>query len=188
MDWKPVARWVSMIGHPFVWLLVYVGVAAFAQLSPGQALWSVGIVLFVSIVPMTFYLQRLVRSGSTNFDVSHRELRGPVYLFGLGLGLLLLAIFRGLGTPWGSLRGLIVGIALVVVASLINRRLKVSMHSAFAVWVAVGLWPFAPVAAMLGGLFALVVVWSRLELERHTAGELVAGTLLGALMAIPLLL
>ena len=186
MNWQPVARWISIAGHPFVWLLIYVGVVAFAHLPWPQALLAVGLVFFLSILPMTLYLQRLVRGGATNFDVSKQELRGPVYALGLALGLFLLWVFRRLGTPWEMLRGLVAGIVMVVTASLINLRLKVSLHSAFAVWVACGLWRYSPWMSVGAGCGALAVIWSRLELGRHTVSELVAGMALGAIMSVPL--
>jgi membrane-associated phospholipid phosphatase len=69
--------------------------------------------------------------------------------------------------------------AVVVLASLLRRWLKLSLHAAFAVLAAALLWP--AVLATLGVLaLAAGVGWSRLVLQRHTRQEVVAGLLAGA--------
>ena len=180
------ARWVSIIGHPFALLLLYVVAGASVYLPWQQAAVATAIVFFVAILPLSFYLYRQAKTGATNFDVSAQELRGPVYGMGLALGLVLVAVFYGLGAPLNLLGALLVGVGMVVVASLVNLKLKVSLHSAFAVWVAFGLWQFHPRLGTALIALAALVVWSRLELCRHTRAEVVAGVTLGALMSIPL--
>lgn len=186
MHRRSFARWVSIIGHPFALLLLYVVAGVSVYLPWQEAAFATAIVFFVAILPLTFYLQRQVKAGVTNFDVSAQELRGPIYGLSLGLGLMLAALFYWLGAPLNLLGALLVGVAMVVVASLVNLKLKVSLHSAFAVWVAVGLWRLHPRLGLALGALAVLVVWSRLELSRHTRSELVVGVLLGALMSIPL--
>lgn len=184
---RSLARWISIVGHPFVLILLYVLVGVATRLAFGNALVAVAIVFFVGVLPMTAYLARLARSGSTNFDVSHREQRGPVYGLGLLLGLGLLAIFWWLDGPPDLLVGVADALLLVVVAFLINLGLKISLHSAFVAWVAVGLWPISPWASLGLACLAVALVWSRLYLDRHTRGEVLAGLALGILMALPLL-
>jgi membrane-associated phospholipid phosphatase len=67
---------------------------------------------------------------------------------------------------------------VVVMASLLRRWLKLSLHAAFAVFAASLLWP--SVMAVVGLLaLAVAVAWSRLVLRRHTLGEVVVGLLAG---------
>lgn len=186
MGLRTFARWVSIVGHPFVLLMVYVVAASVEYLPRGQVLPAAGLVFVLAILPMTIHLQRQARRGVTNFDVSAQELRGPVYGLGLGLGLLLLVVFYGLGAPPPLLRGLWVGIVMVIVASLINLRLKVSLHSAFAAWVSLGIFFLYPRLALVLGAWVLLVTWSRLKLERHSLPEVIAGVALGILAALPL--
>lgn len=180
-----LARQLSIIGHPFILLVVYVAVASSAHVSWQNTIWAVAIVLGVSILPMTLYLCRLVRQGRSNFDISSQDKRGPAYALGLVLGVVLWVIFYWLGTPEELLRHLVIGIAMVVVASLINLRLKVSLHSAFSGWVASALLHFQPILGVGVILLALAVMWSRLELKRHTLPEVGTGFLLGLLMSLP---
>ncbi|MCG8460353.1 MAG: phosphatase PAP2 family protein [Holophagales bacterium] len=181
------ARWISICGHPFALILLYVLVGAATRLELRQALIAVAIVFVGGVLPMMLYLASLVRRSGANFDVSVRRERSGAYGLGLALGMGLLAVFASFDAPADLLGGLACGLLLVVLASLINLRLKVSLHSAFAVWVAVGFASIAPWASAMMLLFAALVVWSRLRLCRHTRGEVVAGVLLGAAMALPML-
>ena len=93
-----VARWISIAGHPFVLSLVLAAVAAGLVLPPTRAALVVAAVALLSIAPMTFYLQRQVRTGRANFDVSVRRDRGPMFRF----AVLLVSLLAG-----GGLGGLI---------------------------------------------------------------------------------
>jgi membrane-associated phospholipid phosphatase len=84
-----------------------------------------------------------------------------------------------------SLLGLLMG---VVFASIINTKIKASIH--LAVYSAFGL----VVGFFYGGFFwgvillAPVVAWSRIILKRHRPLETFVGTLLGAFIVIALYL
>ncbi|MEM8934550.1 MAG: hypothetical protein AAGE94_25375, partial [Acidobacteriota bacterium] len=78
-----------MVGHPFVVLLAYVLVVSASTLPWSSALAMTGLVFAVTVLPMLVYIARLVRTGESNFDVSLRERRGPVYFLGLALGAIL---------------------------------------------------------------------------------------------------
>lgn len=184
---RGVAWTVSTLGHPFVLVLAYVLAASLRELPAADALGITALVFAIGILPMLVYLGWLVRSGRSNFDVSIREQRRPVYRLGLVLGLVLIAVFFGLGAPPETFVALGLGLALVVVGSIINRRLKVSLHSAFAAWTAVAFACLDPRFTLPAALLALAVAVSRLVLRRHTPAEVTAGLLLGALLASPLL-
>jgi membrane-associated phospholipid phosphatase len=68
--------------------------------------------------------------------------------------------------------------ALVLVALLVARWVKVSLHAAFAAFATTLLWPIT--LAVAGGvLVTAAVVWSRLVLRRHVAADVMAGLVLG---------
>ena len=69
--------------------------------------------------------------------------------------------------------------AVIVIAMLIARWVKMSLHAAFAAFATALLWP-AKLAIVAGVLLTGAVVWSRLVLGRHTAVDVAAGLLLGA--------
>lgn len=174
-----LARWVSIIGHPFVLSLALVAGAAASSLAPRRAALVVGLVFLASIVPMLVYLTRQVRTGRSNFDVSVRTQRGPLFGIALVLGLGLLAALLALGVPRRLLAVAVGALAVVALASLVNRRLKVSLHTSFAVFSGIALAAFDLRAG--GALLAAapLVAWSRVTLGRHTLPEVVAGVALG---------
>lgn len=178
-----VARWISIVGHPFVLIVAYALAGAAAVLPLRDALTVAAVVLVGAIVPLLVYLGREVRSGGGNFDVSARERRAPIYGFALILGVGLLGYFYGSGAPKQLLVGLGFGLLLVVVAALINLRLKVSVHSAFAAFVGIGFLPLSRWAAAVLIAFACLVGGSRLVLRRHRPAEVLSGLLLGGAVA-----
>jgi hypothetical protein len=94
-------------------------------------------------------------------------------------------LFGAAGLLWWSGQprllplGLGLGGAMVVAALLLRRWLKLSLHTAFAVFAAALWWPHAGGAALVL-LLAAAVSWSRLALRRHTVAEVAAGLLAGA--------
>jgi membrane-associated phospholipid phosphatase len=69
--------------------------------------------------------------------------------------------------------------ALIVIALLVARWVKVSLHVAFAAFATALLWPIK--LAVIAGIFVTAAVaWSRLVLGRHVAADVIAGLLLGA--------
>jgi len=175
-----VARAVSIAGHPVVLLPVAVLIAASTRGASVRHLWFIGGALAtVGGVVLGFsWLQ--VRSGRwSNVDASGQAERHSLNVF-LGVVCLLGAVLLWLLTrrPYLSL-GLALSGALVVIALLIARWVKVSLHAAFAAFATALLWP-NEVAVLAGVLATAAVVWSRLVLGRHIAADLAAGLLLGA--------
>lgn len=84
-----------------------------------------------------------------------------------------------LGLPLAAVAGLGFGAAMVGVAHAAKRRLKVSLHAAFAVYAAALLWPW-PGVVIACLLLAAGVAWSRVVLGRHTVEEARIGLILGA--------
>jgi membrane-associated phospholipid phosphatase len=68
---------------------------------------------------------------------------------------------------------------LALIALLIARWVKVSLHVAFAAFATVFLWPIK-LAVIAGALVTAALIWSRLVLGRHVAADVAAGLALGA--------
>jgi membrane-associated phospholipid phosphatase len=121
-----------------------------------------------------------VRAGRwSHIDASVRNERNSLNVF-LGVLCLLSAVLLWFLTrrPYMSL-GLALSGALIVIALLIARWVKVSLHVAFAAFATALLWPIK-LAVVAGVLLTAAVVWSRLVLGRHVAADVAAGLLLGA--------
>jgi membrane-associated phospholipid phosphatase len=120
-----------------------------------------------------------VRAGRwSHVDASARKERTSLNVF-LAVLLVLSAALLWLLTPRSILSmALALSGALIVVALLTARWVKVSLHAAFAAFAAALLWPIMP-AFLIGVIVTAAVVWSRLILGRHVVADVVAGLLFG---------
>jgi hypothetical protein len=84
------------------------------------------------------------------------------------------------------MRGILVTAAFLLVAALVTRWVKLSLHVAFAALTATTLYLLD--SAIGYALIAVVpvVFWSRLALARHRVHELLVGLVLGVLTGIVL--
>jgi membrane-associated phospholipid phosphatase len=175
-----VARVVSIVGHPVVFVLVAALIAASTRGASLQQLQLVGGALVALGVIVLGFSWLQVRAGRwSHVDASVRNERSSLNVF-LGALCLLSAVLLWLLTrrPHMSIALALSG-ALFVMALTIARWVKVSLHAAFAAFATALLWP-NKVAVVVGVLVTAAVVWSRLVLGRHVAGDVTAGLLLGA--------
>jgi membrane-associated phospholipid phosphatase len=175
---------VSTVLHPFVTSLVLVGAAAWARGSRAQAS-SALLAVVAAIVPVAVLMVVQVRRGRwENADASNvaeRPILFTVALAGLSLVLGWLSV-RDPGSVF--LRGASMVLAMLVVAAVATRWVKVSLHVAF---VALAATVLTHAGSVVG--YALIpavpaVAWSRLVLARHSVVELACGTALGVVAGV----
>lgn len=174
------ARMLSVLGHPA--LLMPAAMTASASSAGATPPW-LGAALSTAVVVtlvVGLYSLRQVRTGRwTHVDASQPHERSQLNLF---LALLLCsaaALLWALGHPPAVASGPLVIALPVLLAQLLRRWLKVSLHAAFALFAAALVWPHAALTPAIVGL-AAGVAWSRLVLRRHTLPEVALGLLLGA--------
>jgi len=175
-----VARWLSIVGHPFVMTLVMVLGTALRFSSPGEALRTVLVVALVALLPVAALMIRQVRRGSwTNVDASNRAER-PL-LFAVGIAALAVLVGAVLVFRPGSflLRGAAGVLIMLAVCAVATRWVKVSLHMAFGALATTTLLSLGSPAGWV--LLAVMpgLAWSRLALERHRPAEVALGLLVG---------
>lgn len=183
---KTLARWISILAHPFVMVVLLVAVPAMRR-SSGSAVRPVLVVFIAAVVPIAVLMFLQVRRGRwSNVDASNpaeRPVLFTVALAGLvaALGWLLVEDPRSF-----LVRGMLVVAVFLLVAALLTRWIKLSLHVAFAALAATSL-------CLMGSAvgYALVAVvpalfWSRIVLARHRVPELVAGLALGVVAGMAL--
>jgi membrane-associated phospholipid phosphatase len=186
---RRLAGWVSVAAHPFVLIPALVAVVTARSLPPREAAVVVALVVVGSILPMLWIIVRRVRSGAwTDHDVSVREQRTGMYPAALAISAATVLLLYLSGTARSVLQGTVAVFLLIALSSLINLRLKISLHTGFAAFTAVSLLSMSRPMGIAGAVIALAVAWSRLELRRHTFAEVVGGALLGAGIGAALLL
>lgn len=177
----PLARRLSIFGHPF--LLLPASVGAIAVLRGGDA--RAGLLMAGVFVAVSVAIVAGIRSGRFNdFDVSERERRRGFYP-------LVIAATAGLAYSFRqdaqAVRACLSAGALLLSCSVVNRWLEASLHTAFGPYAA-GLGATWSLAAGLWVLpFAAAVAWSRVYLGRHSTVEVLVGSALGLVAAAALL-
>ena len=177
---RRLAATVSWIGHPLVFISLAVLVVVALRAANRAGLAVLLTLLVCVVIPMALLLFRGVRSGQwSDADVSVRTQRNRFYPRAIpisAIGVVALWLMRA---PGFALRGAFVTLALLVVAGLLNFRIKLSLHAIFAFYSSVILFRVNPVAGAIALALALLVFWSRLYLRRHDLPEMMAGTALG---------
>lgn len=146
-----------------------------------SAEWMFITILFAVAVGLFVYYG--VKKGFfSDFDVSKREERGALFVFTAVLCLIYFTVVFLLNGPkvlFVALGALLLGL---MIADLINKKVKASIHlSVFSSFCVI-------LGILYGGafwlilLFAPLVAWSRIKLKRHMPLETFLGGLLGIVL------
>lgn len=186
---QPVARIVSILGHPLLVLpaavlLPSVLLPSAPQARNAQSLsaMTVGFAAFAALV-MGWSWWQVRRGRWAHVDASGRDERNA-----LNRGLLAMIIVGALlawrALPQSDLFFVLSFAAAIVATAILSARVcKLSLHFAFAVYAAGLLWPLGKATVAAGFAFAVLVAWSRLQLSRHRPHDLLVGGLVGLLAA-----
>jgi PAP2 superfamily len=185
IDLKPsvvFARWVSWIGHPLVFITLSVGIIVALRLADRVGLALLLTLLATVILPMALLLFCGFRSGRwSDPDISVRAERVRFYPRAISISAGAVIVLLLLHAPAFALRGATMTLLLLIIAALINFRIKLSLHALFAFYSAIILFAVNPVAGAVACGLALLVFWSRLYLKRHDLSETIVGAFLGLL-------
>jgi membrane-associated phospholipid phosphatase len=175
---RAVARWISIIIHPIVYplvtLAIIIDVATHGDLNLSFRFLLLALAL--TSLPVTLLVGYQVARGHwTDLDVSMRKQRYFLYPFGLA-GLILLAFaFKWLGAPAVAVKAAVASVLANLTDGVINFWYKVSAHTTSAAVCATLLTILVPTLAVPSILAAVAVAWSRVELGRHTVGQVILG-------------
>ncbi|MFN7163945.1 MAG: hypothetical protein ACK4P2_03920 [Hyphomonas sp.] len=175
-----LAHAVSIAGHPAILMPLAAGFAASAGgASPEMTRTILWVTSGVVVAVLIYSLVQVRRGQWADTDASRPEERSQLNLF---LAPLLAA---GAGWAWWSGQPLALALGLgasaaIIAAALVSSRwMKLSLHTAFAVFAASLFWPDVRVVGA-GLVLAGLIAWARLHLKRHTAADVAAGALAGA--------
>ncbi len=182
-----IARLVSVIIHPIAFPLLtlgvvtYVATASFVQTSR----WLLLAVVLTSLPVAMLVGIQVLRGRWTDLDVSVRRQRYALYPFGFACLLALILIYAHFGAPRIAIRTMSAFALANVVDAVINFFYKVSAHATGAAACAAILWLGAPtIWGLAASCAALLVGWSRVELGRHTRGQVLLGWGVGILSSV----
>lgn len=178
-----LARVITEAATPWVWCVALpyaIGLGGEWSLSAGLA-WATLIAVGAAVVPMALIL-RGIRAGrvQSGHHVTSRAERyiplvGAITSVGIVIGML--AMFSA---PAPMIGVAAVMLATVIIALAITHWWKISMHTAVASGSVVVLTAFYGIAAVLLWVVVATIAWSRVQIDHHSTGQVVAGVALGA--------
>lgn len=182
---KYVARAISDIFNPVVLLLPvpYLLVLHRTLDTAYSFRWAFFSWLFLLAIGLVMIY--LVRRGVfSDLDVSRREQRPLLFLLSGGLTFaycMSVFVLNGPRVLMVTALGILIGI---FVLSIINTRLKASIHLATisALLTALGVVYGGAYASLF--LLIPVIGWARVKTHRHTVSETIVGSILGALLTL----
>jgi pimeloyl-ACP methyl ester carboxylesterase/membrane-associated phospholipid phosphatase len=176
------ARYVSITGHPFIVLPASIG--ALSVLRGGDA--RAAAVISALFVAVSVAILIGIRNGRfNNFDVSEGGRRPRFYVLVIAATVAMGVWFRH--DP-EALRSCAIAAALLMACGLVNRWVKASLHTAFALYAA-GFWAAWSISAGLVALsVAALIAWSRIRLGRHSMTEVLVGAGIGSVAGLCLML
>jgi membrane-associated phospholipid phosphatase len=179
------ARAVSWIGHPLVFVSVSLAIIVFCRLANRVGVSVLLALILAVVLPTALLLIRGVRSGRwSDLDVSVQAERRRFYPRAILLSTGGIAALLVLRAPGFIVRGAVVTLLLLAIAAIVNRYLKISLHTMFAFFCAVVLFRIGWVSGLIALVLASLVFWSRLHLRRHAFPDVVLGMVLGSLGAV----
>jgi hypothetical protein len=178
---KSLARWVSIVGHPFVTAVITVTAVALRQRSPQEALRSALLVAVVALLPVGVLMARQVRKGHwENVDASNRAERPILFLVGMIAIALLLAAMLMFRPQSFLVRGLTGVMVMLAVCAVATRWIKVSLHMTFGAFSTTTLLCLGSLVGWTMLAFMPILAWSRLSMKRHRLLEVMIGCVIGA--------
>jgi membrane-associated phospholipid phosphatase len=181
------ARWVSVIIHPIAFplltlgIVTYIATGSFAETSR----WLLLAVALTSLPVAVLVGIQVLRGRWTDLDVSVRRQRYALYPFALICLLALILIYAHFDAPSITIRTMGAFAIANTVDACINFFYKVSAHATGAAACAAILWIGAtPIVGIAASGAALLVGWSRVELGRHTRGQVLLGWCVGVLSVV----
>jgi membrane-associated phospholipid phosphatase len=179
-----VARKVTHLLEPKNWIIVTIIAVGWHSQGLRGLGWGLLAALFAGVAP-TLFISRGIRRGHwADRNVGDKRPRLLVLGFitaSVAVGLVALALAGAPGELIGYFIFMLVSVAGLAIITTIW---KISIHCAVASGsVTVLTLVFGPELAPAYALTA-VTAWSRVELEEHTAAQVIAGSALGALAAL----
>jgi hypothetical protein len=180
-----IARFISFIFNP-VLVLVFVPFLLLYKTTKDIFIainWTGYTVVFLLIMTV-FIIYFVKKKVFTDMDVSKREQRPLLFFVSIVFAIVYLAGLFFLHGPY-ILFVITFGITMgIFVASIINTRIKASIHVATIAALIFTL------AIVYGGLYTFslllipLVAWARITIKRHTLSETIVGGILGVLLSL----
>jgi len=181
---RSAAQWVTYLLEPKNWIIatvIAVGWRADGVVGLG---WGLLAALFAAVLPTLFITCGIARGRWDDRNVGAKRPRLIVLSFILASVTVGYFVLATLGAPRELTAYFGCMLLSVAVLAAITTVWKISIHCAVAAGSATILsLMFGPVMAP-GYLLVALTAWSRVALKDHTAAQVIAGAVLGAIAAV----
>jgi len=182
---RRLAQVVTEVCSPVVLsigLLLIVGAASTSNPLVGLG-WGLLAALFVGVIPYGFLLLGIRRGRWTDRHVRIREQRTVPLAFAIASVVLGAGLLAVTGAPQQLIALVIAGLAGLAVIVVLTLAWKISIHTAVASGTATILFLVFGPALLLTWPLVAAVGWSRMELRDHSPAQVIAGAVVGTLVA-----
>lgn len=184
------ARVVSdLLSPPVVWAVLAFPIAFRDAQTQGQALlWAAIYILLVCLLPAAYIGVMVWRGKITDMHMRERDQRLRPFLVSILCTFLAWWVLRLMGAPPVVPLFALFSLIQIIIMALITLIWQISMHSmsitgaTMATSLLFGLIP-----ALLTIPLIMLVSAARLNLKRHTPAQIIAGTVVGALLPVVIL-
>jgi membrane-associated phospholipid phosphatase len=179
-----IARWISIVGHPFTFVVLLVATASWKIHGGFNAFRITTIVVVATLVPLGLFIWNRYSLGHwATVDASAPADRPALYTVAFVLLIPVSVYFVVRERATEMVRGLVAVAVLIGIAAALNRLIKLSVHVTIAAFTAIIITRLAPLFGFALLLFLPFLAWSRLMLSRHSPAEVAGGFLLGLVVA-----
>ncbi|MEU2133629.1 hypothetical protein [Streptomyces sp. NPDC018352] len=172
-DWLEPKNWIIAVTLLIGWHTAqWTGVA-----------WGVVGALFAAVIPIAFIKYGIRKGHWGDRHVGAKPARlivMAVILFSVAAGILLMT---AADAPWTMIALIVSMLVTLAILAVITLAWKISVHQAVSAGACAMLVQTYGAWMALGFLLVVIVGWSRVELRDHTRNQVVAGTVLGAIVA-----
>ena len=179
------ARIVSdIVSPPLVWAILVVPVAfQYAETPVNAIFWAVLYAIFISLLPITYVAYNVWRGNISDIHMKNRSERLRPLLVSILCTAIVWWLLKILGAPRAFPLLALMSLVQITVIALITLGWQISMHmmSIAGAVVAIGIIFSIGAALVMLPLVPLVAA-ARLNLKRHTPAQVIAGTVIGALL------
>lgn len=148
---------------------------------PVAVAWSAFGILLITLPIAIYLVHGIKRKKLVDADVSQREQRPRVFLFGMVCLFLSFWLLLWLGAPGVMLRMLAASfITALVFTPLTKWVTKLSVHTGAMAGVSVVTAFYSGAWAVVWIVATILVAWSRVMTQRHTWSEVVAGAVVAS--------
>ncbi|MGC5054755.1 phosphoesterase PA-phosphatase [Micromonospora sp. DT48] len=186
-----LARVVTEVFAPALLAAVMPVVVALHTTAPavGPGLgWALVGALFCSVIPNSLIWWGVRRGRLSDHHIRVREQRRTPLVYGLVSVLVGLALLIGFRAPRPVIAMVVVMFGLGLAVTLVNLVWKLSIHAAVAAGSGAVLVIVFGAKLLLAAPAVVLVGWSRVVLRDHTVGQVIAGTVAGLVVAVPIFL